>query len=93
MANIIEKANTAYEERDKANHDIQSMKQQSKKETVDFEKELKELSHVMLKTKLANTVYVYPKSKEDNLREINEEKDKTSKNLKQMRDKVNTNQL
>lgn len=38
MANIIEKANTAYEERDKANSQIQNLKQQAKKETTDFEK-------------------------------------------------------
>jgi hypothetical protein len=31
MADIIEKANTAYEERDKANGHIQNMKQTSKK--------------------------------------------------------------
>lgn len=47
MANIIEKANTAYEERDKANSQIQNLKQQAKKETSDFEKELKELSALM----------------------------------------------
>lgn len=54
MANIIEKANTAYEERDKANSQIQNLKQQAKKEATDFEKELKELSSLMEKAKLAS---------------------------------------
>ena len=31
MADIIEKANNAYEDRDKASNQIQSMKQQAKK--------------------------------------------------------------
>ena len=51
MANIIESANSAYEERDKANEQIQSMKQQAKKEAEDFEKELKELAQIMEKNK------------------------------------------
>ena len=51
MANIIESANSAYEERDKSNDQIQNLKQQSKRESEDFEKELKELSQVMEKNK------------------------------------------
>ena len=38
MADIIEKANNAYEDRDKANNQINSLKQQAKKEAGDFEK-------------------------------------------------------
>lgn len=34
MADIIEKANNAYEDRDKANNQIQSLKTQAKKEAV-----------------------------------------------------------
>ena len=41
MADIIEKANNAYEDRDKANNQISSLKQQAKKEATDFEKEIK----------------------------------------------------
>jgi len=44
MANIIEQANTAYEERDKANDLIASLKQIAKRESTDFEKELRDLS-------------------------------------------------
>lgn len=65
MANIIEKANTAYEERDKANSQIQNLKQQAKKETTDFEKELKELSGLMEKTKLAQCIKPPEKIKEE----------------------------
>ncbi|CAD8088840.1 unnamed protein product [Paramecium primaurelia] len=51
MADIIETANTAYEERDKANDLIQSLKQQAKRESADFEKDLRELSQIMEKNK------------------------------------------
>jgi hypothetical protein len=34
MADIIEKANNAYEDRDKANNQIQSLKTQAKKEAL-----------------------------------------------------------
>lgn len=46
----------------------------------------------MLKTKLANTVISYPKPKDDSFKDYHEDM-KASKNIKQMRDKVNTNQL
>ena len=51
MANIIEDANSAYEERDKANDQIQNLKHQAKRESLDFEKELRELSQIMEKNK------------------------------------------
>lgn len=51
MADIIETANTAYEARDKANDLIQSLKQQAKRESAEFEKELRELSQIMEKNK------------------------------------------
>lgn len=38
MADIIEKANNAYEDRDKANNQINALKQQAKKEASEFEK-------------------------------------------------------
>ena len=49
MANIIETANTAYEDRDKANDLIQNLKQQAKRESADFEKDLRELSQIIEK--------------------------------------------
>lgn len=36
MADIIEKANNAYEDRDKANNQVNSLKTQAKKEATDF---------------------------------------------------------
>ena len=56
MADIIEKANNAYEDRDKANNQIQSLKTHAKKEAVQFEKEIKEMSHLMEKIKLSTYV-------------------------------------
>ncbi len=56
MADIIEKANNAYEDRDKANNQIQSLKTQAKKEALQFEKEIKEMSHLMQKIKLSTYV-------------------------------------
>ena len=53
MASIIESANTAYEDRDKANEHIENLKQQAKRETNDFERELKDLSHAMVKSQKA----------------------------------------
>ncbi len=41
MADIIEKANNAYEDRDKANNQITSLKQMTKKQASQFEKEIK----------------------------------------------------
>ncbi len=51
MASIIEVANTAYEDRDKANDFIQDLKHQAKRESSDFEKELRELSQIIEKNK------------------------------------------
>ena len=53
MADIIEKANNAYEDRDKANSQINALKQQAKKEAGEFEKEIREVSHLLEKMKLA----------------------------------------
>ncbi len=53
MASIIESANTAYEDRDKANDQIDNLRQQAKRETNDFERELKDLSHAMVKSQKA----------------------------------------
>jgi len=49
MASIIESANSAYEERDKANDQIQNLKQQAKREESDFQNELKGLAELMEK--------------------------------------------
>lgn len=54
MADIIEKANNAYEDRDKANNQINSLKAQAKKEASEFEKDIKEVSHLMEKIKLSS---------------------------------------
>ena len=56
MADIIERANNAYEERDKANTQVQVLKQQAKKEASEFEREIKEMSHLMEKIKLTSFV-------------------------------------
>lgn len=50
MASIIESANTAYEDRDKATEQAEGLKQQAKRETLDFERELKDLSQMMVKS-------------------------------------------
>ena len=67
MANIIEHANTAYEERDKANDQIQHLKTQAKRESADFEKDLRELSQIQEKNK-KNLDYnkLTEKNKEEN---------------------------
>jgi hypothetical protein len=65
MANIIERANTAYEERDKSNIEINNLKMQAKKETTEFEKELKELSHTLEKTKITDHIKAVEKPKEE----------------------------
>ena len=44
MADVIESANSAYEERDKANDQIQNLKSQAKREASQFENDLKDLS-------------------------------------------------
>lgn len=54
MADIIEKANNAYEERDKAHNQIQTLKIQAKKEASEFEKEIKDMSYLMEKIKLSS---------------------------------------
>jgi chromosome segregation ATPase len=54
MADIIERANNAYEERDKAHNQIQTLKIQAKKEAGEFEKEIKEMSYLMEKIKLSS---------------------------------------
>ena len=41
MADIIEKANNAYQDRDKANNQITSLKQMAKKQASQFEKDIK----------------------------------------------------
>lgn len=78
MANIIEHANTAYEERDKANDQIQHLKTQAKRESADFEKDLRELSQIQEKNK-KNLDYIKltEKNKEENA--INQDMNETDK--------------
>merc|ERR1712187_621549 len=47
MANIIEQANAAYESRDSAQAQMQSLKQQADKEHAEFEKEWRELGRLI----------------------------------------------
>ena len=67
MANIIEDANSAYEERDKSNDQIQNLKHQAKKESLEFEKDLRELSQIMEKNKRTmEYIKMTEKNKEEN---------------------------
>lgn len=47
MAEIIEVANNAYEERDRAKEQIENLKAQEQREAGDFNNDLKELSHLI----------------------------------------------
>eukprot|EP00357_Protocruzia_adherens_P037033 CAMPEP_0114977314 /NCGR_PEP_ID=MMETSP0216-20121206/3168_1 /TAXON_ID=223996 /ORGANISM="Protocruzia adherens, Strain Boccale" /LENGTH=547 /DNA_ID=CAMNT_0002338357 /DNA_START=38 /DNA_END=1681 /DNA_ORIENTATION=+ len=51
MANIIESANSAYEDRDKAQDQLASLKQRAEREQQEFEKEWKELNAAIEKDK------------------------------------------
>ena len=51
MANIIEAANSAYEDRDRAQDQLASLKQQAEREQVEFEKEWRELNALIEKDK------------------------------------------
>lgn len=83
MANIIETANTAYEERDKSNDQIQNLKQQAKRESQDFEKDLKELSQIMEKNKKAID-YIKMSEKNQGENQLHEEStDQINKNKPQ----------
>ena len=53
MAEIIETANNAYEERDKANDQIESLRSKAKREAKDFENDLKEISQLAETNKMA----------------------------------------
>ena len=46
MAGIIETANNAYEARDRANNEIESLKDQAKREAEDFQNQLKDLAQL-----------------------------------------------
>lgn len=80
MADIIESANSAYEERDKANDEIQNAKSQAKRESADFEKDLRELSHTMEKNKKKHDYQKHIEyNREDNMGENMQESDKFTK--------------
>ena len=65
MADVIESANSAYEERDKANDQIQNLKSQAKREASQFENDLKDLSQLMEKHK--KKLYFVRLNKEKNI--------------------------
>lgn len=90
MADIIETANTAYEERDKANDLIQSLKQQAKRESADFEKDLRELSQIMEKNKKTlDYMKLTEKNREiDNQEVVDTDKFTKPKTTKLTRDKT-----
>lgn len=46
MAGIIETANNAYEARDRANNEIESLKDQAKREAEDFQNQLRDLAQI-----------------------------------------------
>lgn len=81
MANIIETANTAYEERDRANDQIQNLKMLAKKESENFEKDLRELSHIMEKNKKAlDYIRLTDKNRDDNKNSADLDSDKFARN-------------
>ena len=51
MANIIEAANAAYEDRDRAQKSLEDLKKQAEKEEQEFEREWRELNNVLEKDK------------------------------------------
>lgn len=51
MADIIESANSAYEDRDRAQENLEALKQQALREQQEFEKEWKELNALIEKDK------------------------------------------
>lgn len=87
MANIIEKANSAYEERDKANEQIENLKQKAKREAKDFENELKGLSELAEKNRRTlEMMYITNNNLANNDYEDNNEK-KYNKNVKFYKEK------
>lgn len=51
MANIIEIANSAYEERDRAQEKFAMLVQQAEREKIEFEKEMQQVSNLIEKDK------------------------------------------
>ena len=51
MANIIEIANSAYEERDRAHEKLAMLIQQAEREKTEFEKEMQQVSNLLEKDK------------------------------------------
>ena len=92
MADIIEKANYSYEQRDKANQQIQNIKDQARKETFDFDRELKELSLLTEKSRIGNysAISKRPQSTQPNVERPRSAKKKDSvvnlKRLEKLRD-------
>ena len=93
MANIIETANTAYEDRDKANDLIQNLKQQAKRESADFEKDLRELSQIIEKNNKTMDFIKFSEKQKDaaNITSLNQTEDDKTKlkvQIRQFKDKT-----
>lgn len=74
MADIIEGANTAYEDRDRANEQIEGLKQHAKRETNEFERDLKDLSQAMVKShKALEYMHLAKNQQQDNERRTESE--------------------
>ncbi|KRX00361.1 hypothetical protein PPERSA_10860 [Pseudocohnilembus persalinus] len=86
MADIIERANSAYELRDKANDEIQNAKSQAKRESADFEKDLRELSHTMEKKKKQTEYAAHTQSQRELKQQDNYLDDDKAKTKAQMKD-------
>mmetsp|Transcript_8681 Transcript_8681/g.8200 ORF Transcript_8681/g.8200 Transcript_8681/m.8200 type:complete len:229 (-) Transcript_8681:467-1153(-) len=97
MANIIEEANTAYEQRDTAQEDLATLIQQAEREKIEFEKGLKEVNESMKKF---NEMSDFMKNKNNEKAElekmnidhknINDDDTQQLDNLNQNKDKQNT---
>ena len=92
MAEIIETANSAYEERDKANDQIENLKQQAKREAKDFENELKELSQLAEKNRKTQEYIKMVKLKKDDQNtahdQIDSEKISNKKSQKLFKERI-----
>jgi len=83
MAEIIETANTAYEERDKANDQIEQLRNKAKREAKDFESDLKDISIIAQNHRTAL----------DSVNKNNEKKNESmeAQKMSQNNDKMNKN--
>lgn len=83
MAEIIETANNAYEERDKANDNIDSLRSKAKREAKEFENDLKEISKLAEQRRKAAEMLRNTnerKNERNESTELNVHAEKTNKN-------------